>query len=149
MQRKISILQQKRDGIIPETKGFQEKIWPHDDDDKKHHDPEGELVGKKLLLSVRTNHLIHHYQCKLGSHDPQKCRSCVKQHAKMMKSEFLKYHTANLTKDLTDQKIDEHLLKYNPVSLIGNIAAGLPRPTESPSKIWEALLKRQPKTSSC
>ena len=54
--------------------------------------------------------------------------------------DFLQKNIRKLQKARIDQKIEEHLIKYNTVSVIGDIAASLPKHTMQSNLVWERLL---------
>lgn len=98
----------------------------------------------KLLLRIRTNNMLALVNYKLGlmphDEDSEARADRQRREGELMQHFFLKRRIQDLSRDLTDHKITEHLVTHNTVTLIGRLASDLPKPTESPSKIWKALL---------
>ncbi|XP_078658119.1 uncharacterized protein LOC144903625 [Branchiostoma floridae x Branchiostoma belcheri] len=78
---------------------------------------------------------------KAKVHNPRTCRSCVKRQGALQQQEFVKKSRANVERKLIDAKVENHLINHNSLTLIGEIARTLPRPTDDPNDVWARLMK--------
>ncbi|XP_035698227.1 uncharacterized protein LOC118431232 [Branchiostoma floridae] len=78
---------------------------------------------------------------KAKVHNPSTCRSCVKRKGALLQEEFLKRSSANVERKMIDAKVEQHLITHDSLTLIGEIARTLPRPTDDPNDVWERLMK--------
>ncbi|KAI8508964.1 hypothetical protein Bbelb_128120 [Branchiostoma belcheri] len=78
---------------------------------------------------------------KAKVHNPRTCRSCVKRQGALRQEEFVKKSRANVERKLIDAKVEQHLITHDSLTLIGEIARTLPRPTDDPNDVWARLMK--------
>ncbi|XP_066298004.1 uncharacterized protein C8orf48 homolog [Branchiostoma lanceolatum] len=78
---------------------------------------------------------------KAKVHNPSTCRSCVKRQGALLQEEFLKRSRANVERKMIDTKVEQHLITHDSLTLIGEIARTLPRPTDNPDDVWARLMK--------
>ncbi|XP_012689881.1 uncharacterized protein C8orf48 homolog [Clupea harengus] len=76
-------------------------------------------------------------------HDPQHCRSCQVKQAELARDDFIRRKTTRLLSPLLEDKIQSHFLNRNSICLIGEVLRDLPRPTDDPGLVWEALKARE------
>ena len=100
-------------------------------------------VPKALVDRIKvSNILLQMKACSMRSmHDKNLCKFCQCQEGKIMERDFLRSRKNKLEENLISSKVENHLLRNNSVTLIGNIAANLPRPSDNPDLIWRKLLK--------
>ena len=100
-------------------------------------------VPQGLVDRIKVNNILSEMRkgAKEQLHDVQTCNSCQCQEGEVMKMNFIRKCTNILNRQTLNSKIDNHLLENNSVSLIGQLAADLPRPTENSNVIWKKLLK--------
>lgn len=76
-------------------------------------------------------------------HDPQRCRTCQVKQANLAQDDFIRRRTTHLLSPLLEGKLQSHLLNKNSICLIGEVLKDLPRPTDDPGLVWEALKARE------
>ncbi|KAL2077783.1 hypothetical protein ACEWY4_027287 [Coilia grayii] len=76
-------------------------------------------------------------------HDPQHCRSCQVKQAELAHDDFIRRKMTQLQSPLLEGKIQSHWLNRNSICLIGEAVRELPRPTDNPSVVWQALKARE------
>ena len=95
-----------------------------------------------IVNRVEMNNFLAHTKRLSNStlHDPELCKRCLKLEGIIKQNNFIKANINKLKKVCIDKEIDNHLVMYNSISLIGDLAANLPKPTTSADIIWENLL---------
>ncbi|XP_078576090.1 uncharacterized protein LOC144861874 [Branchiostoma floridae x Branchiostoma japonicum] len=114
-----------------------EHWWESDSTETHSSAPQG-LVDR---VRVDTMMLDMKRGAKAKVHNPSTCRSCVKRQGALLQEEFLKRSRANVERKMIDAKVEEHLITHDSLTLIGEIARTLPRPTDDPNDVWERLMK--------
>lgn len=103
------------------------------------NDPSGlDLILRKVEMDNFTRKTRNLTSASL--HDPRDCSKCRRLDGNLKRKEFLRTNIRKLQKDSIDRKIEKHLLEYNPLSMIGSIAADLPKPSMSSKRVWEQFL---------
>eukprot|EP00058_Branchiostoma_floridae_P017028 XP_002602516.1 hypothetical protein BRAFLDRAFT_93823 [Branchiostoma floridae] len=111
--------------------------WESDSTETHSSVPQG-LVDR---VRVETMMLDMKRGAKAKVHNPSTCRSCVKRKGALLQEEFLKRSRANVERKMIDTKVEQHLITHDSLTLIGEIARTLPRPTDDPNDVWERLMK--------
>lgn len=78
-------------------------------------------------------------------HNPQRCFCCEGKKAEHARVDFIKRKTTQLQTPLLQAKLQSHYLNRNSICLIGEVLRDLPRPTDDPGLVWEALRTREEK----
>ena len=107
-------------------------------------------VPQALVDRIKVNNIIFQMKCssQCTDHDKQSCKYCQSQEGIITEKLFLRSCKNRLEQNLLSSKVENHLLKQNSVTLIGNIAADLPKPSDKPNLIWQRLLKNEQHSTS-
>ena len=106
----------------------------------KNYDPDSDMI-LPILRKVEMDNFKRCTKRMVSTplHDPNSCMKCQKLEGDIIRKDYLQKNIRKLQKARIDQKIEEHLIKYNTVSVIGNIASDLPKPTMPSNLVWERL----------
>jgi len=74
-------------------------------------------------------------------HDPNLCAECRVAEGRIHKKQFLRSKINMLENPLVDRRVEEFLLKENTVTMVGEIAALLPKPMDDRHEIWQRFMK--------
>ena len=100
-------------------------------------------VPPVLLEKIKVNNVILRMNqgVKAKTHDCKSCLSCLNQEGNIREQEFLRKLKNKLDEENINKKLENHMLKHNTVTLVGEIAASLPKLSEDRDVIWNKLLK--------
>ncbi|XP_063414623.1 uncharacterized protein LOC134696639 [Mytilus trossulus] len=138
MKRKMAILKHKRKHGMKPTR---ELPWPGKRDvhvTEYGLDPQiAEKLKIKNLISKMEN------AAKSDLHDPKRCRECREYEKELdeeaAKRHFIRIKKSQIQKDITENQLEKHIIRMNPINLIGELAKSLPRPTADPAEITEQM----------
>ena len=101
-------------------------------------------VSQTLIDRLKVQNLILQMRntSKQSLHDIQTCESCQFQEGEITKQLFIRKNKNFLDEKIISAKIENHLLKHNSLTLIGDIAASLPKPNENRDVVWNKLLRK-------
>ncbi|XP_052792539.1 uncharacterized protein LOC128226617 isoform X2 [Mya arenaria] len=78
-------------------------------------------------------------------HEPRKCPQCSYRKTDLdtedAERKFVTAQTMRLKNKIMDNRVEEHIIKMNTVSLVAELARDLPRHSEKPEKILDKLLE--------
>ncbi|VDI52121.1 Hypothetical predicted protein [Mytilus galloprovincialis] len=138
MKRKMAILKHKRKhGMKP----MRELPWPGKRDvhvTEYGLDPQ---IVEKLKIKNLITKMGNAAKCEL--HDPKRCRECREYEKELdeeaAKRHFIRIKKSQIQKDITENQLEKHIIRMNPINLIGELAKSLPRPTADPAEITEQM----------
>ncbi|CAG2206513.1 unnamed protein product [Mytilus edulis] len=138
MKRKMAILKHKRKHGMKPTK---ELPWPGKRDvhvTEYGLDPQ---IVEKLKIKNLITKMKNVAKCEL--HDPKRCIECREYEKELdgeaAKRHFIRIKKSQIQKDITENQLEKHIIRMNPINLIGELAKSLPRPTADPAEITEQM----------
>lgn len=102
--------------------------------------PVSQALIDRLKIQTMINNMKN--ESKESLHNVETCQNCHIQEGDILKQQFLRKCQNTLDRQAISVKIENHMLRHNSVSLIGDIAATLPKPSESSDVIWNKLLQK-------
>lgn len=141
IKRKMALLKHKRKHG---RKPVEEKQWPGLQ--KSCHVTEYGL-DPQIIERLKCKNLITNMEnaSKYDIHDPKRCRECRAYERKIdeeaARRHFIRIKKSQIQKDITENQFQQHLIKMDPINLIGELAKSLPRCTADPAEITEQLNK--------
>lgn len=104
-----------------------------------------DFVAEELVNRLKTENLLNFSKSANSEalHDPRTCQKCKKVEGKILEAKFLKHHATKVESRMLDRKIDDVIHTMDTVFMIGQLAASLPKHSDSPEKIWARLLHNE------
>ncbi|XP_071949758.1 uncharacterized protein [Antedon mediterranea] len=102
-------------------------------------------ITKKRLEEMKIENIRHKMKKKLDKvieHDVNSCPACIKAQEVLAQKQFINAKKTHLQNKLIDERIQKHLETLNSVSLIGELAANLPKLSDDPKQVWSLLLNK-------
>ncbi|KAG7464892.1 hypothetical protein MATL_G00170430 [Megalops atlanticus] len=80
-------------------------------------------------------------------HQPSRCTLCQDKLAELAQDAFIRKKRTQLQSWLLQDKLNSHLCNKDSICLVGEALRDIPKTSDDPSKIWQALLAKGPWTA--
>ncbi|KAH3839971.1 uncharacterized protein LOC127879151 [Dreissena polymorpha] len=104
-------------------------------------------VPETVMERARLNRIMAAMSkaAKEDFHEPRKCQECSLKKQELdledAQRQFVRAHTMRLKNKAMDNRVEEHLLKMNTVSMVAELARELPRHSDRPEQVMDRLLE--------
>ncbi|XP_077984366.1 uncharacterized protein C8orf48 homolog [Glandiceps talaboti] len=136
-KKKVEILRS------PPVKSKDPKVSKRKKRTVKHGTDKDQHIDNRLLHRLKLQNLMEKMQkaARVEIHNPHKCQICCCAREFDALGSFVKSKTVIAESKAMDQRIEKHLMTHDSVTLIGQLANTLPKPTEDPQKIWQKMMQ--------
>lgn len=104
------------------------------------------LVDPLVVEKLKFENLMHAMRevttKQEDTDDIQNCKVCRNWKSRVDETTFLTENIRHLKKQLTEWRLQQHLITMDSLNQIGDLASGLPKVSEPSQKVWEKLLKK-------
>ncbi|XP_070552684.1 uncharacterized protein C8orf48 homolog [Ptychodera flava] len=100
-------------------------------------------IDRRLIERLKLTNIMEkmHKAANIELHDPKKCHICCIAREYNTEQSFIKTKTALAERKAMDLKVEKYLSNHDSITLIGDLAKTLPKPTEDPQQIWQKMMQ--------
>ncbi|CAG2213487.1 unnamed protein product [Mytilus edulis] len=131
--------------IDEETENFQQRFMKRKMAILKHKRKHEYGLDPQIVEKLKIKNLITKMEnvAKCELHDPKRCIECREYEKELdeeaAKRHFIRIKKSQIQKYITENQLEKHIIRMNPINLIGDLAKSLPRPTADPAEITEQM----------
>ncbi|XP_033742468.1 uncharacterized protein LOC117328945 [Pecten maximus] len=150
IKKKLRLLKQKHSSSAMKSKG---KPIQKQSEAKASPVKEGEQliqeygIDPALMDRLKLKNFIKRMEMAAQEeiHDPRRCKDCrthqLKIDAAAAQRSFVREKTRDIRQEIIEDRIQSHLIQMSSLSLIGELARSLPKPTQDPEDVLEKMNK--------
>ncbi|XP_072171592.1 uncharacterized protein [Diadema setosum] len=103
-----------------------------------------EIVSRGVLDRLRIENLL----CNMRKfsdepiHEPARCEHCKAMQSEADERDFIREKQRLAYNRLTEERYNKHVVTFDPLSQLGDLAANLPKLGDDPQQIWDRLLQK-------